>query len=363
MKPRLMEIIVCPECLGNLRVEILEKDRYGHVASGLLLCDSCRLIYPVYEGVPRLFPYYLKDYSTFIENNRIGIARFPGYAFPSGPVVKGEESTQRAFSKEWDETDYNGVLWNYTYDQLKQLFLWEIDMQPSDLEGKLILDCGCGNGLFADFISTHRAEAVGFDLSLGVVSAHEKFINSHNVHFVQGSLFKPPFRPRTFDVVYSHGVMHHTYDTKTAFMSIAPLCRNDGRYYVWLYGEYQGMYRLFHITTNLLRFVVSRLPSSPQDAVVGILARLYGYMRRNFRRYMTESPGVEYDRAQTLHVTRDRFTPLYAHLHNAPEVKRWFQEAGYSKIVFRPHLFDNPKYQGGIAIYGDMFEQPGQQIT
>lgn len=362
MKTRLVKWLACPECLGDIRLEAIEQDRSAEVYTGLLLCDACRFIYPVYDGVPRMLPYFLDDYNKFIQNNRVVIEKNSGYSFPSGTVIKGEEATQRSFSKEWAECDYSGVLWNYTYEQLQQLFLWEIDMEPAKLKGKLIFDGGCGNGMFGDLISANGAEVVGMDLSSGVVSSYKKFINNGNVHFVQGTLFKPPFKPGIFDIVYSHGAMHHTYDTRKAFMSIASLCKNGGRYYVWLYGEYTGVLWLFHKVTNSVRFLVSRLPPPLQDPVVTFLAAIYGFVRRMFRRYATKSPGVEYNRTQTLHVTRDRFTPLYAHIHSADEVTRWFKKAGFPNPVFRPHLFDNPRYEGGIAVYGDRQDRQERKI-
>ena len=192
MKTRLVKWLACPECLGDIRLEAIEQDRSAEVYTGLLLCDACRFIYPVYDGVPRMLPYFLDDYNKFIQNNRVVIEKNSGYSFPSGTVIKGEEATQRSFSKEWAECDYSGVLWNYTYEQLQQLFLWEIDMEPAKLKGKLIFDGGCGNGMFGDLISANGAEVVGMDLSSGVVSSYKKFINNGNVHFVQGTLFKPP---------------------------------------------------------------------------------------------------------------------------------------------------------------------------
>jgi len=355
MKLDLLEVLACPECQGHLQLEIIEKESSGNILAGLLLCSSCKLMYPIYDSVPRMFPYFLEDYKRFINKNKEKIKSFSDFSFPSGYAPKGEEFVRHSFSKEWLEYDYSGVIWNYTYEQRKKLFLWEINMKDSDLKDKLIFDAGCGNGVISNLISKDTgAEVIGMDLSFGVVAAAKEFVSNKYLNFVQGTLLKPPFKPETFDIIYSHGVLHHTSNTKKTFLSIAPLCKPGGRCYVWLYGEYRGFSLLFNILTNTIRTVVSRLPTTIQNPIVIALAKIYGFARHNFRRYVIKSPGVNYNWKQTLHTTRDRFTPLYAYTHNAKEVIEWFKEAGFSNPVFRPNFFDNPIYTGGVAVYGDM---------
>lgn len=41
LNPELIAILVCPKCKGNLEVE-----------ESALVCHSCRLLYPVREGIP-----------------------------------------------------------------------------------------------------------------------------------------------------------------------------------------------------------------------------------------------------------------------------------------------------------------------
>jgi len=350
----LLNLLGCPECGNGLTLHAIEKGPDGDVVTGLLLCGGCRLMYPVYDSVPRMFPYSLDEYKSFVEENRAAISEHVGFSLPSGSVPKGEEFVKRSFSRQWDDYDYSGVLWNFTYEQRLRLFLWEVNMRPEQLAGHLVFDGGCGNGVISNLIAEGTgAEVVGMDISSGVVAAAHKFAANKRLHFVQGTLFRPPFRRGAFDVVYSHGVLHHTNNTRKAFLSIAPLCRPGGRCYVWLYGEYRRFVWLFNLVTNSIRTVVSRLPPAVQNPVVVTLAHIYGWSRRNLRRYVLRYPAVEYNWTQTLHVARDRFTPLYAHTHRAEDVKGWFREAGFPSPMFRPHFFDDPIWVGGVAVYGD----------
>ena len=45
LDPKLLEILVCPKCRGDLRV--VEKPP-------ALACDRCRLTYPIRDGIPIL---------------------------------------------------------------------------------------------------------------------------------------------------------------------------------------------------------------------------------------------------------------------------------------------------------------------
>jgi len=100
-----------------------------------------------------------------------------------------------------------------------------------------VLEVGCGIGLTTAQAGRHfKGDAVGVDLSLAALGAVEHYNANPFLHFVQASAFHLPFEPEAFDVVYSRGVLHHTYSTHDAFMSIAGYCKKGGRLYLWVYG-------------------------------------------------------------------------------------------------------------------------------
>jgi uncharacterized protein YbaR (Trm112 family) len=43
LKPELLEILVCPQCKGEVR---LDEERNG------IVCEKCRLVYPVQDDIP-----------------------------------------------------------------------------------------------------------------------------------------------------------------------------------------------------------------------------------------------------------------------------------------------------------------------
>ena len=78
------------------------------------------------------------------------------------------------------------------------------------------------------------------DLGYAVDQARHYFGQNPRFHIVQASVFAPPFRGGAFDVVYSHGVLHHTYSTRVAFSHIAKLPKPvNGMLFIWLYSHEQ----------------------------------------------------------------------------------------------------------------------------
>ncbi len=63
------------------------------------------------------------------------------------------------------------------------------------------------------------------------------------------NLFRPCFKPQSFDLVISTGVLHHTSDPFLAFKSIAALVKPTGYILVGLYHKYG------RLTTDLRRLI------------------------------------------------------------------------------------------------------------
>ena len=55
MKDKLLDILVCPECKGELKLTISERIK-GEIITGSLFCTKCNVDYPVKGGIPNLLP-------------------------------------------------------------------------------------------------------------------------------------------------------------------------------------------------------------------------------------------------------------------------------------------------------------------
>jgi uncharacterized protein YbaR (Trm112 family) len=358
MKLRLMDVLVCPVDRTPLElveweakpVELSAESRerirsMGHdetsydreVVTGLLLNRARRVYYPILGGVPRLLTFRTAVAETFATEHRERLAaEYRDFSLPSASAVPGEADVLRTFSSEWLGYDWTGeTYWNLTPAALYQAmrFLLDLDRQPA--RGKLVLEVGIGIGGIADYVSTSEGcELVGVDLSHAVDAAYRNFGRNPLLHIVQASAFAPPFRNETFDLVYSQGVIHHTYSTKAAFDRLSALPRKGARLYVWVYSPYSEqrtpIRRALMVAERLLRPICWRLPESLQTAVLSPLVPLYMLHQR---RQARQSEGVvRYGWREGLHAARDRFTPRYAHRHSEEEVTRWFRERGYSQV-------------------------------
>lgn len=240
-----------------------------------------------------------------------------------------------SFSKEWIEYDYDGTIWDLSYEDHEKRFLSELGLKSSELTNSdLFLEIGCGLGIttFLGF-KNFGVDAVGVDLSLaakGVSTFQIKPI----LAFCSGIGFpfavaKRAGRHRLFSRRTS------PFSTKAAFCAIVPYCRLGGLLYLWVYGigSTKGSllrciaYRLEEMT----RPAISRHLSSPISRIfLALLAYCYISINRFHR--LRNSKVQKYDYAKALHAARDRFTPLFAHRQDPKEVSHWFLEQGFRDI-------------------------------
>ncbi len=60
MKRKLMDILCCPVCKGDLELRVDSEDE-KEILEGGLFCAACRVDYPIHEGIPNLLPQTTKE--------------------------------------------------------------------------------------------------------------------------------------------------------------------------------------------------------------------------------------------------------------------------------------------------------------
>jgi SAM-dependent methyltransferase/uncharacterized protein YbaR (Trm112 family) len=314
----------------------VDDDFACRVESGLLLAESGRVVYPIARGLPVMLPYETAIHRRFEREHERELRRFrPRYAFPALEPERGEHAVLRSFSKEWAGYQYDGVIWDVSYDDNQRRFVAEIGVEEPPVPAPRFLEIGCGIGLTTAQAHNHlQGDAVGVDLSLAVLGATQNFRTNPFLHFVEASAFHMPFAPSSFDVVYSRGVLHHTYSTREAFKSVAQYTKPGGRFYLWVYGPgsiNDTMFRrVAYAAEATLRPVLSRAPSAVGTAVLAPIA--LGYVGYNRLRRSADRTVQPFTFTRALHSARDRFTPRFAHRQPANEVVGWFRDAGFQGI-------------------------------
>jgi SAM-dependent methyltransferase len=142
--------------------------------------------------------------------------------------------------KEFWETNPCGARYSGTLDLLDRSRYFNYPFIPmllndSNLQGKKVLEIGCGPGTDARYICRLGAEYVGGDLT-GVATRLTHSLEIPNI--IQFSAEDLPFRTTSFDVVYSWGVLHHTPNTEKSFSEIHRVLKPEGRFIGMLYSKY-----------------------------------------------------------------------------------------------------------------------------
>ena len=340
MKPRLAELLACPECSTSLELEIHTRDN-EEILAGLLHCSKCRSDFPIREGIPRFVP---------------------------------TDAYVASFSfewKRWQRTQFDTESRKLT----ESTFVSSTGKRPQELAAKLVLDVGCGTGRFMDILTRAGAETVGLDLSLAVEVARQNLRSLPNCHFIQGDALSPPFRPGTFDFAYSIGALHHTSDSHQAFLRMAETLKPQGVAAIWVYprrrltetfqyfpeqvnevlaqdvkyqipSKWQKLVSrlaseldwMMEASSRLQRFFTTRLPNRWLYALCHVAIPLYYVYRIPIfypLRLLTKiamHPDPEWRVLDTF----DWYSAHYQWKHTYAEVQAWFEEAGLESVTLLP---------------------------
>lgn len=354
MKQRLLQLIVCPLCGGSLSCEIFERTTANEIATGLLSC-ACASVYPVIGGIPRLLPPSLQAmlwemHPEFFEQHR---PRLPAQLLPAegekraaseDRATRAQRDTARSFGYEWQA--FSEMLPDYESN-----FRWYFErFEPEAFDGALVLDAGCGTGRHTFYMARSGArEVVAMDFSQAIeVAAHNNRENP-NTHFVQADIYHPPFPPRTFDFLYSLGVLHHLPDPERGFQALLPMLREGGYLNIYLYWNLEGEPRWRRAALSgvtQVRRLTTRLPHALLKKLswliavgfeVGLVTPARALERFPATRPLADRVPLGHYRKYSFRVLYtdqfDRFSAPIENRYSRAQVAEWFERAGLADVV------------------------------
>ncbi len=229
MKKLLQDLLVCPKCGDSLTVKP-NRQEGANIIEGQLNC-RCGMVYPIVNSIPRIL-------SSNFENEPV-------------TVKKAKEKTQKSFGYQWTEFS------KMSNDFKKNFFNYIKPVKASFFLGKFGLDAGCGFGRHLFNAAQLGAEMVGLDMSAAIDSSYKNTKHLNNVHLVQADMYFPPIQIKSFDFIYSIGVLHHLPDPEAAFKKLLTLLKPNGAIFIWVYSKKRKITNFF---LEILRKITTRMP-------------------------------------------------------------------------------------------------------
>ena len=277
------------------------------------------------------------DGSPLTYSNSVYIGADRGYpVIRSVPRFVETDNYVDSFSFEWNY--YRKELMQTNRKSTEREFVTRTGFTEEELKGALVLDAGVGAGRIAEIAADWGANVVGTDLSYSVDAAHELVGSRPNIWLAQADILKMPFKPETFDVIFSWGVLHHTPDTRAFFEKLVTLLKPGGTIAIWVYPDI-GAYAARKPWVNF----INRLPPKAyHDWCVWFMKLALKYKGSKLLNslwqifpYPRDDRGIEWNTLDLF----DSYSPKFHGIHSEAEVKEWFEAAGLVD-VYSPNPAD-----------------------
>lgn len=194
MRLEFMDVLRCPQTGARLELHDAEYED-DQVRSGCLIAEDGGNRYPIRDFIPRFVPELNYADSFGMQWNHFRQTQLDSY---SGHPISA--------NRFWKATAWS----------------------PEEIDGKWVLDVGCGSGRFAEVVLEAGAKVVALDYSSAVDACYANLKHHLNLHVVQGDIYALPLVKSFFPFVYSLGVLQHTPDVAKAFAALPPMVAGGG---------------------------------------------------------------------------------------------------------------------------------------
>jgi SAM-dependent methyltransferase len=204
--------------------------------------------------------------------------------------------------------------------------------------GSKVLEIGCGLGTDGAQFAKAGADYTGVDLTEAAVELTRRRFGLFDLpgKFQTADAENLDFPDESFDLVYSHGVLHHTPDTAKAIREVHRVLRPGGRAIVMLYHRNSYNYR---VNISLLRRAGAKLLK--WDSGVKVVHKLTGEpldkLEEHARLMRTERQSYLADEEFLSQNTDGAGNPL-ARVYSRQEARELFRN--FSRVTFKTYFFN-----------------------
>jgi 2-polyprenyl-3-methyl-5-hydroxy-6-metoxy-1,4-benzoquinol methylase len=265
------------------------------------------------------------------------------------PRFTGLSNYAAAFGLQWNRFRKT-QLDSYTHTTIsKDRLTGALGEDLDVLNGRSVLEVGCGAGRFTEVMLAAGARVSACDLSTAVDANYTNCGDHPNYFVCQADAMKLPFAPHSFDFVVCLGVIQHTPSPEATIAALARYVRPGGTLVI---DHYPPEYP---VTTSraIIRGVLLKLPPRLAHKLAFALARLLVPIHRltwsnrrgmgRVRQWLGKlSPlvdhygmfpiGPELLAEWAILDTHDTLTDYYKHLRSEAQIEQCLRSCGFSRV-------------------------------
>jgi SAM-dependent methyltransferase len=229
------DILICPVCRGDLDIS---DDRHN------VECPKCKRSFGCENGIPLLF--WPNEWDAKTDVTDIVKAFYEETPFPGYDDVDNQQNLREKCEK--------------------AIYARLLDEQIP--HGARVLEVACGTGQLSNYLGMKWGRTVfAADIcmnSLRLGNGFRERNNVENLAFFQMNLFRPVFKPESFQLVICNGALHHTSEPYLGFQTISKLVKKGGHIIIGLYNTYGRIPLdirrwIFRLSGDRLQFLDARL--------------------------------------------------------------------------------------------------------
>jgi SAM-dependent methyltransferase len=228
-----------------------------------------------------------------------------------------QKQTLASFDWQWRELPEGGALLTEPWfrEHVESIISEDLLCVSRDwFRGRTVLDAGCGNGRWTIGLLRLGCQVCAVDASDAALGHLHTAVDElcteeerERLEVEQVNLLElpPALRERSFDLVFTFGVLHHTGDTRRALRNVAALVGPEGMLFAYLYGR-DSVPAKKRATIELVRLALAPLPFSVKRKVIAKLSR-----------------------GGDTHQAFDCLSPTINTRHTFEQVRAWLKEDGF----------------------------------